>query len=297
MKNETDKQHIEDRANTSHSPKHKPLDLIKKLSSDNTKEQDKRVDHHDNPLFAKRYDELATKFLNYECTQREFKTLVRKDQPSLEIGIGSGLFALPLIKQGYSIDGLEPNTTMGTILAQNAQAQGLRTPKVEQVSVDKFPFNTSHPIIYSHSGPMFVTREEGQLYYEGLNTSTSREAEIAENISLLKRILTHISSNNGKFLLNIQENKTGIQLSDGSTYNLAPVDKGYDPKNLEVTKQYRFIEKNGSVLPNGGERTYRRFACTIDQLSNFIKSIGDFNLHNYKDIWLIIDPQDQSTIS
>jgi hypothetical protein len=258
-------------------------------------EREKPVDHHDNTVFARRYDELAPLFLDYVRARRKFKALVRKDQFSLEIGMGSGLFALPLIAQGYRIDGLEPNVAMVAALAQNTRAQGLQIPKVEQSSVLDFTFDTPHPIIYSHSGPMFVTRESGQLYYEGLNIPGDREAEAAGNAELIQRILRRVVANNGKFLLNIQENRSGIRLSDGSTFNLNPVGNGYDPKNLEVTKQYRFVERDGSVLPSGGEGTYRRFACTLDQLNDFVKRAGDFDIRDYKDTWLVISPKDQTS--
>jgi len=60
------------------------------------------TDHH-SELFKSRYAELSPKFLDYHSARSSFKKLVPKDESIVEIGIGSGSFAIPLIQEGYMI--------------------------------------------------------------------------------------------------------------------------------------------------------------------------------------------------
>ena len=56
---------------------------------------------------------------------------------SLEIGCGSGRLLLPLIKQGYDIEGVEISKDMVELLAENAQKQNL-SPTIHHADVTVF---------------------------------------------------------------------------------------------------------------------------------------------------------------
>ena len=87
--------------------------------------------------------------------------------------------------------------------------------------------------------------------------------EKSGNIRILHRILGHINEYNSKFLINIQKNKQNIKLSDQSTFNSITIGDHNIEKN-EVIKRYEFIEKDGSILDNGGYGIYKRFICCLD---------------------------------
>lgn len=258
-----------------------PLDVLK--------EQTKVIDHHNNKLFEQRYDELATKFLDYQSSQKTFEQIIGKDEQILELGSGTGNFLLKLKESGFkNISGLEPNKEFNQTLKKKAHDKGFTNLSIHQGDILTYSYDTAPPTIYSHSGPMFITQHEGKLYYEGLHLPSD---EKQQNEQILQRLFKHIATKNGKFLMNIQENKTNISLHDGSIYTLSPAGSGYDTQNYKVTKHYQFTERNGEILPNGGQSTYEKYACTLDHLKNLAASIGSFNFTNHNNKWLIITPK------
>jgi len=244
-----------------------------------------KTDHHDTEIFTRRYNDLAPLFLDYPKAQESFRKIVSPSDRSLELGIGSGLFAKAHQSDGYSIDGIEVNPKMviNSCLPQGMPCdrllQGYSDSKIEIISLVDYPFTEAYNIIYSHSGPLFLTKQDGQIYFEGY--SSDREV----NLQVLSRILNLISQTKGKFLLNLQENKIEVKLPDGSTFNLKNCTYDIDKQTAE--KHFEFVEIDGSVR-EGGSGTYSRFACSLEQFKEYVNSFGEYNFEFVDDIWLVI---------
>jgi SAM-dependent methyltransferase len=234
-----------------------------------------KLDQHNNEVFQKYYDELALVFLEYDKGRTEFKQIFQdKKLRYLEIGSGTGLFCTDLIKEGYQIDGLEPNNAFADkFMEKSSQFKS----KVIVKSVSDYDFkDCPYNVILSHSGPFLFTKVDDELFLEGLPIKHSAE----ENKNIIRSILKHIKQVNGMLAINIQENKTNIKLSDGTIYTLKVVDPGYDCAKYTVIKEYAFISKKEP------ER-YSKFACRFDIFESLVKEIGDLSISEHA-YWVIV---------
>lgn len=84
--------------------------------------------------------------MNYQNNVIE---IVNKNYKAFEIGIGWGLFSLPLINQGYIINGLEPNLNFIKLFCKIIKIL------MWGVWVNDYLFDEYYDIIFSDSGPIF----------------------------------------------------------------------------------------------------------------------------------------------
>lgn len=228
------------------------------------------TDHH-SEFFKSRYAELSPKFLDYDAARAAFKQLVSKDDSLVEIGIGSGTFAVPLIQEGYKIDGVEPDQGFRDNLEEILSMMGEIQCSIHELDIGQFAESAiKYNGAYSHSGPIFFTEVDGKIYFEGLAIDKLDTDPQEYHVGLLRNLV----QNNTRLLLNIQENRTGITLSDGSTFSYGTAREGYDLEKNQVTKWFRFTEHNGSVKPNGGEGSYTRFSTSLYQLREMLDPLS-----------------------
>lgn len=231
------------------------------------------IDQQNNDVFQKYYDELAVIFLDYKGGQEEFVKLVNIHNRCIEIGIGTGLFAIPLLKRGYCIDGIEPNSTF----VENFKRQN-QIANIYQCSLSDFDFDKhSYDVIFSHSGPFLFTVHNDNLYFEGMIRTG-----LNENKSILGKILTYIQKQNGTFMINIQENKSNIGLSDNVTYTLQVLPPYYNCETMQVSKEYSF-------LPIKAPEIYTKFTCSVDQFTKMVGEFGIFSIEIHEK-WVIVKP-------
>jgi hypothetical protein len=231
------------------------------------------IDQQNNEVFQKYYDELAPIFLDYKSGQEEFTKLVDINSKCVEIGSGTGLFILPLLSNGYCIDGIEPNLTFVEKFKQQNQ-----TATIYRCLITEFDFNDhNYNVVFSHSGPFLFTKHEGNLYFEGMIRTG-----LDENKNMLKIILTYLQKQNGMFMINIQENKSNIELSDNVTYTLNVLYPYYDCESMQVSKEYAF-------QPIKHPESYTKFACSLDQFTKMIEEFGDFSIETHEK-WVVVKP-------
>lgn len=231
------------------------------------------IDQQNNAIFQKYYDELALLFLDYKNGQKEFTKLVNINSTCIEIGSGTGLFILPLLSNGYCIDGIEPNSTFVENFKQQNQTANIYECLLTEFDFDEYKYN----VVFSHSGPFLFTKYEDNLYFEGVIRTG-----LNENKNMLKKILTYLQKQNGIFMINIQENKSNIKLNDDVTYTLKVLYPYYDCESMQVTKEYAFT-------PIKQPESYTKFTCSFEQFTKIIEEVGNFLIEIHEK-WIVVKP-------
>lgn len=253
-----------------------------------------RTETANNALFARLYPELAPKFLDYEKARNIFKTMVTTRARCLELGIGSGLFSMELMDEGYQIDGLEPKGEMFKSLMKNIPARKGYKPEIFQSTIQEFGYKGDYDFLISHSGPFFFVRNEDKLHLEGLRDDQIGGTEPQRfHERLLVKLLKAAKQASGSLLFNIQEDRTDILLENDTVMFKYDRIGEYDEQRKSVVKYGRFINmENGNIMQDEKKShfPYRRFACSLEQLQGYFNEIGDITVETRDDIWVKITP-------
>jgi hypothetical protein len=257
-----------------------------------------RNETHANAIFAEFYPELSPKFLDYERARAAFRKIVETRERCLEIGIGSGVFALELIKEGYQIDGLEqPNSLMLDALKKSLKDTSGYKPNLIEKKAQEYDFDDEYDVIFSHSGPFFFVRGDGdKLYFEGLrDDQLNGEEPISFHKELIMKIVQSLKKKEGRMMVNIQEDRTDIPLKDGSVLFQYDRVGEYDLDAMSVVKYGRFVNQQTGALmqpedPKSRFEPYRRFACSFEQFAETCGKVADVSIEIRDGIWVLLRP-------
>ncbi len=245
-------------------------------------------------LFASLYPELGPKFLDYEKARTIFRQIVDMRDRCLEIGMGTALFADQLLNEGYQIDGLEPPGKMLEGLKARLHTFTKYRPKIIETKAQDASYNGEYDFLVSHSGPLFFVNDGKRLYLEGLRDDQIGSVDPrAFHEAFLKKLLAGVAKKSGALLLNIQEDRTDIPLRDSTILFRYNREGEYDLANQSVVKYGRFVNAQTGAVIQDDQATYvpyRRFACSLEQLKEFLATIGEISVEVKSNIWVLLRP-------
>ncbi len=209
------------------------------------------------PKFAEYYDLIITSgYFDYKKTVEEVEELLEGRRKILEIGIGTGLLAKPLVEMGYLVTGVDFSRGM----LEKAEKRLYGTVTLYEQDIAELNIPDTFEAVISHSGPFFFLHngdEERLLTY-----STDFDA-IAESFS---RLRNHLQD--GSLLLVSRQPLGGDYeqpLGDGLTYS-----QQVRLVSNHVTKDY-FIRKGDKIL---AEMHGRFGLLTDDELDVVLTTAG-----------------------
>ena len=178
-------------------------------------------------------------YYDYEAAVETIKSILSNRKKVLEIGVGTGNIAIPLAKQGFDIDGIDPSQPMLDIAREKIASVGLQIGLYQQ-DCSKLDLPSKYHAVLSHGGiPVYIRGKEGLIFESYLPT-------LEENYKALQQVFNHLDRN-GLFIVNIQgehEDQETLELGDNLYYSSSVEHRGdFITKTHYVTRGETILMK------------------------------------------------------
>lgn len=220
--------------------------------------------------FSGEYDELAQKFLDYPRIIRSFKELISKSESLFEIGVGTGLFSIPLHRQGFSIEGIDASPEMIKILRRKCPDF-----PAEIADISNYEFDKKYDTIFMHSSVFLFAKNGNHLTFESY---------IIDRDTIIKTLkkISQALTDSGKVIINIQPNPRKIRLDNGIVYTMAAE---YELGKTHAIKEHCFT-KNDKTLQKS---VIEKYAASYDDSVFIMKEAGINDIRFSEDkLWFIL---------
>lgn len=145
-------------------------------------------------------------YYDYEKLVRIIKPILGNRRKILEVGIGTGNIAIPLAKQGFDVDGIDPSWSMLSIAREKIAREGLQIGLYRQDCLE-LDLPSKYDAVLSHGGvPVYIGGKEDLIFESYLPT-------LEENYKALQNVFHHLDRN-GQFIVNIQKDHDAQKILD-----------------------------------------------------------------------------------
>lgn len=223
-------------------------------------------------IFVKTYESLAHKFLDYERASEKLKDILKERKNILEIGIGTGLIAIPLAKHGFSIDTIDNSREMLDKLKEKLDKNNIKNIKYEHADFASYKNKRKYDAVISHSAVFFITKTQKEEYFE---TYLDNKLEIEEG---LKKIYNSLNED-GLFIMNIQPEISTLDIN--SYYYKCELEKISTEK---IRKTHKLYENGKNVY----EETVLKTILPFTEFIEIAKRTGFKTVIKEDNYWLIL---------
>ena len=161
--------------------------------------------------FVKWYDKVASRYFDYEVVVPALASLLGARRRLLELGVGTGNVAIPLVKKGFLVTGVDASSEMLGLLRE--KAVGVPRLSCHRMDVARLDMDSSFDAAYSFSGPVLCFEHHGGLRFH------------FGSASLLKGLLAGLNRcllPGGLFIIAIEPwRDVKLQLGGGYSYERA----------------------------------------------------------------------------
>jgi len=174
-----------------------------------------KYDNYYSRQMAEFYDLITNSgYYNYEKLVQIIESILGDRRKVLEIGIGTGNIAIPLAKQGFDVDGIDPSWLMLNIAREKVAHEGLQIGLYQQDCLE-LNLESRYDAVLSHGGvPVYIRGKDDLILESYLPT-------LEQNYKALQNIFHHLNGN-GLFIANIQKehgDRETLELGDNLYYS------------------------------------------------------------------------------
>lgn len=196
---------------------------------------------------AEVYDDwVGSGYYDYPKIAKILTNILGHRKKILELGIGTGNVAIPLIRAGFKIDGIDPSSFMLDKLKEKLDKNSLKI-KLYNQSVENFNLKDKYTAAYSFGGAFWIVKISEKFYFETYLKDKSTYSLV------LKKIYKRLYSK-GFLITNIQHHGVSFKMKFRSGIDYHFVIERKDEHNLIKT---HYFDKNGKNLFYRAYPTFR----------------------------------------
>ncbi len=176
-------------------------------------------------------------YYDYRKVVGVIKSILGQRRRVLEVGVGTGNIAIPLAKQGFDVDGIDPSQPMLNVARGKIAKEGLQIGLYLQDS-SELNLPSKYDAVLSHGGvPVYIMGEEDLIFESYLPT-------LEENSDALQNVFEHLNEQ-GLFIVNIQkehDKRRTLKLGDGLSYS------SFVEYSGDFIRKTHIVKRDGEIL-------------------------------------------------